>query len=128
LVVLEPARRPIADVVCCQDGHAQERSLLDQVVAKVEERDLGMADPDFCVRHFLPSIAARGGYFVIREHANLNPKVLGKSNRRGRIDGGRVSQQSIRIDGEDGKQPWCCGGWCWNWTNRRETARRRSPW
>ena len=103
LVVLEPARRLITDVVCCQDGHAQERSLLDQIVAKVQERDLWMADRNFCVRQFLLSIAVRCGFFIIREHANLNPKVVGKLHRRGRIDSGRVSQQSIRIDGEDGQ-------------------------
>jgi IS4 transposase len=103
LVVLEPARRLITDIVCCQDGHAQERSLLDDIVAKVQERDLWMADRNFCVRRFLLSIAVRGGFFVIREHANLNPKVLGKLHRRGRIESGRVSQQTIRIDGKDGK-------------------------
>jgi IS4 transposase len=103
LAVLDPARRLITDIVCCQDGHAQERSLLDAIVAKVQERDLWMADRNFCVRRFLLSVAARGGYFVIREHANLNPEVLGESHRRGRIDGGRVSQQGIRVDGEDGE-------------------------
>jgi hypothetical protein len=103
LAVLEPARRLITDIVCCQDGHAQERSLLDAIVAKVRERDLWMADRNFCVRHFLSSIAGRTGFFVIREHANLNPKVIGKLHRRGRIDGGRVSQQNISIDGADGK-------------------------
>ena len=103
LAVLEPARRLITDIVCCQDGHAQERSLLDEIVAKVKERDLWLADRNFCVRHFLMSIAGRIGFFVIREHANLNPKVLGKLHRRGRIDSGRVSQQNIRIDGADGK-------------------------
>jgi hypothetical protein len=103
LAVLEPARRLITDIVCCQDGHAQERSLLDAIVAKVQERDLWLADRNFCVRHFLASIAGRIGFFVIREHANLNPKVLGKLHRRGRIDSGRVSQQSISIDGADGK-------------------------
>ena len=103
LVVLEPARGLITDVVCCQDGHAQERSLLDEIVAKVGERDLWMADRNFCVRRFLLSIAARDGFFVIREHANLNPEVTGKSHRRGRIDGGRVSQQGIRVVGGDGK-------------------------
>ena len=36
------------------------------------------------------------------EHANLNPNVLGKLHRRGRIDSGRVSEQRIRIVGEDG--------------------------
>jgi IS4 transposase len=104
LAVLEPARRLITDVVCCQDGHAQERSLLDEIVAKVQERDLWMADRNFCVRHFLASIAGRIGFFVIREHANLNPKVVGKLHRRGRIASGRVSQQNISIDGADGKR------------------------
>jgi Transposase DDE domain len=103
LAVLEPARRLITDIVCCQDGHAQERSLLDEIVAKVKERDLWLADRNFCVRHFLASIAGRIGFFVIREHANLNPKVIGKLHRRGRIASGRVSQQNIRIDGADGK-------------------------
>jgi hypothetical protein len=103
LAVLEPARRLITEVVCCQDGHAQERSLLDAIVAKVRERDLWLADRNFCVRHFLASIAGRIGFFVIREHANLNPKVIGKLHRRGRIDSGRVSQQNLSIDGADGK-------------------------
>ena len=103
LAVLEPARRLITDIVCCQDGHAQERSLLDEIVAKVEKRDLWLADRNFCVRHFLSSIARRLGFFVIREHANLNPKVLGKLHRRGRIASGRVSQQTISIAGADGK-------------------------
>ena len=103
LAVFEPARRLITDIICCQDGHAQERSLLDEIVARVKERDLWLADRNFCVRHFLSSIAGRLGFFVIREHANLNPKVIGKLHRRGRIASGRVSQQTISIDGADGK-------------------------
>ena len=103
LVVLEPARMLLTDVVCCPDGHAQERSLLDEVIVKVKERDLWMADRNFCVRRFLLSVALRNGFFVIREHANLNPEVIGKVHKRGRIEGGRVSQQSIRIEGEKGK-------------------------
>ena len=103
LAVLDSARRLITDVVVCQDGHAQERSLLDQIIAKIQARDLWLADRNFCVKHFLLAIAARCGFFIIREHANLNPMVLGKLRRRGRIDSGRVSQQRIRIDGADGQ-------------------------
>lgn len=33
LVVLDPARQLITDLFPCEDGHAQERALLDQVVA-----------------------------------------------------------------------------------------------
>lgn len=104
LAVLEPARMLITDVVPCQDGHAQERSLLDQVVAKVEARDLWLADRNFCVKHFLLSIATRGAFFIIREHANLKPKALSKLRRRGRVGTGRVSEQRVRIEGEDGQE------------------------
>ncbi|HYV30736.1 MAG TPA: IS4 family transposase [Candidatus Binatia bacterium] len=104
LAVLEPARMLITEVVPCQDGHAQERSLLDQIVAKIQERDLWLADRNFCVKHFLLAIAARSAFFIIREHANLNPKVMSKLRRRGRIDSGRVSQQRVRIEDEDGEE------------------------
>jgi IS4 transposase len=104
LAVLEPARMLITDLVLCQDGHAQERSLLDQIVAKVQARDLWLADRNFCVKHFLLAIAARSGFFLIREHANLKPKAVSKLRRRGRIDSGRVSQQRVRIEGENGEE------------------------
>lgn len=103
LAVLDPARMLITEVVVCQDGHAQERSLLDQIVAKVQARDLWLADRNFCVKQFLLAIATRCGFFIIREHANLNPQVIGKLRCRGRIDSGRVSQQRIRLDGADGQ-------------------------
>src|SRR4051794_29412023 len=53
LAVLEPARMLITELVLCQDGHAQERSLLADIIAKVEDRDLWLADRNFCVKHFL---------------------------------------------------------------------------
>src|SRR5262249_33769316 len=72
LVVYEPAVQMATDIILCEDGHAQERSLLDKVVAKVKERDLWMADRNFCVKWFLLAIAKRGGFYIIREHEQLN--------------------------------------------------------
>jgi hypothetical protein len=37
----------------CEDGHAQERALLEQVLPTVDERDVWTMDRNFCVRHLL---------------------------------------------------------------------------
>jgi len=59
------------EVVLCEDGHAQERALLGQVLPLVEQDDLWIADRNLCTVNFLFGIAARGGGFVIRQHGQL---------------------------------------------------------
>jgi hypothetical protein len=53
LVVFDPVTELAIDVFPCEDGHAQERSLLNQVLPSVEERDVWVMDRNFCVRSFL---------------------------------------------------------------------------
>ena len=48
LVVLDPSLMLAVDVFPCVDGHAQERSLFDQVLPTVEEDDVWIADRNFC--------------------------------------------------------------------------------
>src|SRR3954452_15947698 len=69
LVVLDPALGLAIDVICCEDGHAQERSLLDPILETVDDRDVWVADRNFCTTGLLFGIAGRGGSFVIRRHA-----------------------------------------------------------
>ena len=71
LVVLEPQQMLATEVVLCEDGHAQERSLLGQVLPLVDKDDLWIADRNFCPVDFLGSMAARGGHFVRRQHSQL---------------------------------------------------------
>jgi hypothetical protein len=104
LVVYEPAAQMATDIVLCEDGHAQERSLLDQVVAKVRQRDVWLADRNFCVKWFLLAIAKRLGFFVIREHEQLNYCRAGKLRRRGRTETGRVLEQTVWLEDEDGRR------------------------
>jgi hypothetical protein len=106
LVVYEPAWQMVADIILCEDGHAQERSLLDQVLDKIRDRDLWLADRNFCVKWFLLAIAKRGGFFIIREHEQLNYCKAGKLRRRGRVETGQVLEQSICLEDEDGKRYW----------------------
>jgi IS4 transposase len=104
LVVLDPQLMLACDVILCEDGHAQERSLLDQVVETVAAQDLWIADRNFCTTEFLFGIARRGGFFVIRQHAStLHWQFAGKRRACGRIDTGKVFQQTIRITNEGGE-------------------------
>ena len=91
------------DVVPCEDGHAQERSLTDAIVATVVERDLLVADRNVCTSRLLSGSARRGAYFVIRQHAsNLARKPIGKRRRCGRKDGATIYEQPIEARDVDG--------------------------
>jgi IS4 transposase len=117
LVVYEPAAQMATDVILCEDGHAQERSLLDRVLDKVRRRDLWIADRNFCVKHFLLAIARQRGSFIIREHEKLNYRPVGKLRRRGRVETGEVFEQTVSLEDEDGRR----------WRMRRVVLRLREP-
>ena len=96
LVVLDPRLMLATDVVLCEDGHAQERSLLDQILEIVAANDLWIADRNFCTTDFLFGIAQRSGSFVIRQHAStLHWEFVGKRRACGRIDTGKVFEHAI---------------------------------
>ncbi len=56
LVIYEPHLEMATDVFPCEDGHAQERSLLGAVLPTLEPRDILIMDRNFCVRAFLHGI------------------------------------------------------------------------
>ncbi len=101
LVVYDPSLRLPIDVFPCEDGHAQERSLLADVLRTVESGDVWIADRNFCVLSFLFGIAIKG-FFIIRQHGNLPWKSAGRLTYAGRIETGRVHVQPIIITDENG--------------------------
>lgn len=104
LVVLEPELMLATDVFCCEDGHAQERSLLGRVLAGVQAKDLWMADRNFCTTGFLFGLACRQAAFVIRQHAStLRWQRESKRRRIGRIKEGVVYQQRLWLEDGAGK-------------------------
>jgi hypothetical protein len=104
LVVFDPALRMPIDVFPCEDGHAQERSLLSDVIPTVEAGDIWIADRNFCVRSFLCGIAGKNAFSIIRLHGNLPFEVLGKEKPAGKTDTGKVTEQCIEIIDESGKR------------------------
>ena len=105
LVVLDPALGLPIEVFPCEDGHAQERSLLDGVLATVMPRDLWIADRNFCTLGFLHGIAQAQAYFVIREHKHLpwQPTAGSRLRAAGKTDTGSLSQQAVEILDENGQ-------------------------
>ncbi|MGZ3383162.1 MAG: transposase [Isosphaeraceae bacterium] len=104
LVVLDPRLMLATDVVLCEDGHAPERSLLDQVLELVRAGDLWIDDRNFCTTNFLFGIAGREAFFVVRQHAStLHWEFAGKRRACGRIDTGQVFQQTIRATNDAGE-------------------------
>jgi IS4 transposase len=102
LVVLDQELMLATDVVLCEDGHAQERSLLDEILAKVGAREVWIADRNFCTRNFLLGIAQRLGFFLIRQHGNLRGTLVGKRKRCGRCTTGVVYEQKMKLSDDAG--------------------------
>jgi hypothetical protein len=104
LVVLDPELRLVVDVIPCEDGHAQERSLTDAILALIQKGELWIADRNFCTTQLLYPIAGRDAFFIIRQHArNLHWEFVGKRRDRGRIETGRVFEQKIRTTNDAGE-------------------------
>jgi hypothetical protein len=97
LVVLDPQRGLIRDVFPIEDGHAQERSLLGEVLQSVQRRDLWIADRNFCTLGFVCGIARRGGFFVIRQHGQLRGRLTGRRRRVGTTETGAVFEQTMLL-------------------------------
>lgn len=102
LVVFDPQYRLVIDVLPCEDGHAQERSLLPELLDAIEERDLWIADRNFCTIGFLFGIQNRRAKFIIRQHGSLPFTLKGRRRRVGRTETGIVYEQAMLVSDAGG--------------------------
>jgi len=92
-VVLDQQRMLITEVLLSEDGHAQERSLLAQVLQHVRADQLWIEDRNFCTLGLMFGMARRGATFVVRQHGQLQGEFLGRSTRKGASRSGPVYEQ-----------------------------------
>lgn len=105
LAVLDPDRRLIVDAFPCEDGHAQERSLLVDVLDSMQPREVWIADRNFCTSLFLFQTALNKAYFVIRQHAtNVRWEAVGRRRKVGRTETGVVYQQRVELTDDWGSR------------------------
>jgi len=102
LVVFDPQYRLVVEVLPCEDGHAQERSLLPDLLKIVEQKDLWIADRNFCTIPFLFGISRRGGKFIIRQHGQMPYVLRGRRKRVGETETGIVYEQAMEVTDGDG--------------------------
>ncbi len=97
LVVLDQQRMLITDVILSEDGHAQERSLIPEVLQLVEADQLWIEDRTFCTLGLMFGLHRRGAVFVVRQHGQLQGELRGRAKRTGITRSGPVYEQAIQV-------------------------------
>jgi IS4 transposase len=97
LVVYSPRHDAIVDCFPIEDGHAQERSALDEVLETIRSRQLWVADRNFCTLKFLYGLAASGAAFIIRQHGQVVGQPLGKIREVGKTETAVIYEQKFQL-------------------------------
>ena len=103
LVVLDPQLRLAIDVLPCQDGHAQERSLFGEMLETVEPDDMWVGDRNFCTVGCLFGIGQRRAKFVMRQHGSLPYELKGRRRLVGETETGKVYEQAMSVTNSAGE-------------------------
>jgi IS4 transposase len=102
LAVLDPDRMLIVDLFPCEDGEAQERRILPEVIPSARERELWIADRNFCTTGFLFGLARQGACFLIRQHAStLSWEKETPAKKIGRCETGVIYEQNLHLQDGD---------------------------
>ena len=98
LVVMDPELGLACEAFLTPDGHAQERALLDDVLATVRAKELWIADRNFCTLKFLFEIADKSAFFLIRQHGQIQGRLKGRRRYLGQSSTGKVYEQAIDLE------------------------------
>lgn len=107
LALLDAQRGLLVDLVPCEDAHAQERTLVPELLERLPRGaalpgTVIVADRNFCTTAILFGMHARGVRFVIRQHAaTLHKRPIGQRRRVGRTETGVVYEQELELTDGD---------------------------
>lgn len=104
LVVYDAELDLVSDLVACEDAHAQERAVMQELLERVKPDELWIADRNFSTSTILFGIANHGGKFLIREHGRTpNPTELERLKKVGQIETGKVYMQKVECVDSQGR-------------------------
>ena len=101
LALLDAQTELVVELVPCECGHAQERSLLPELLERIRADTVLVADRNFCTvvplcEKFLFGLFRRGALFVIRQHAStLTYRFEGRRRKMGRCETGLLYEQTL---------------------------------
>jgi hypothetical protein len=106
LAWLDAQTELVTELVPCECGHAQERSLLPGLLERVRAETVTVADRNFCTTKFLFGLFRRDAYFIIRQHAStLTYRFQGRRRKIGRCETGTLYEQTLVLtDAEAAEQ------------------------
>ena len=96
LVFFNPQLKLMSDCVLIEDGHAQERSRTAEILTRLKERVVLIADRNFCTLKLLLGAIKRGAFFVIRHHANMPVELVGERVWAGKNETGNLYEQAVK--------------------------------
>lgn len=103
LVVYDLDLGLVIDAVPCEDAHAQERTLLGEMLEGCDPGDLWLGDRNLGVAWWFLEVSRRGGYFLVRQHATaVHLEPLEEFVAVGRTATGEVQEQRVRVVEMDG--------------------------
>jgi IS4 transposase len=103
LCLFDPQWGLVRDVIAWEDGHANERGLVDRVLPKAAAGQCWLADRNFCIHAVLFGLAERQACFVVRQHPQVVGELQGRRRKAGRTDDGTLYEQSLRVVRKDEK-------------------------
>ena len=96
LALLDAQSELVVELIPCECGHAQERSLLPELLERIRADTVLVADRNFCTTKFLFGLFRRGAYFIIRQHAStLTYRFEGRRRKIGRCETGTLYEQTL---------------------------------
>ena len=105
LVVLDPDRDLVVDLLLCEDAHTQERALVSPLLEQAHEGQIWILDRNFSTSTVLFGLHQRGAAVLVREHAcNPNPTPVSPLRRIGATETGEVFEQRVQLQKKDGPE------------------------
>ena len=103
LCLFDPPWGLVREVVACEDGHANERGLVDRMLPRAEAGQCWVADRNFCIHAVLFGLAERQASFVIRQHPQVVGELSGRRRKAGKTTDATLEEQSLRVTRADGR-------------------------
>jgi hypothetical protein len=95
IVILDPQRMLVEDMIPWECGHAQERLILHELIDEGRKGIVWVADRNFCSGLWMHEVANDKSWFVVRQHASVKCTEDTPLQRVGKTDTGVVYEQKV---------------------------------